>query len=255
MGGLRHMTGYPDRPPVRAGISLGDSLAGIFGVVGALMALHNVGNTGKGQFVDVALYEAVFGVMESMLPEYSAVSPRDRTGAAAAGDRAVEHVSVQGRQLRRDRGNGDDLQAAHAGDRPPDLANDPSLAATRAVRDRNVWTRRSAHGRPSGMSRRCSRRFAKAEVPSGRIYSVADISNDPHFRARGMIEPAPSRRSRSLARNRAETRSATPGTKRWIGPKLGEHVEEVLASVGITGEALRAAARGRDYLSGRIFIR
>ena len=84
MGGLRHVTGYPDRPPVRAGVSIGDTLASLYGVIGALMALHHLkSGSGKGQFVDVALYEAVFGVMESLIPEYSALGHvRERTGSA-----------------------------------------------------------------------------------------------------------------------------------------------------------------------------
>ena len=121
MGGLRYVTGYPDRAPVRTGVSLGDTLAALYAVIGALIALHHRHvNGGKGQVVDVALYEAVFAVMESLMPEFSRLGfVRERSGGEPSGHRAVQHLSLRRRQLRRHRGQQRrHLQAADAGDRP-----------------------------------------------------------------------------------------------------------------------------------------
>jgi formyl-CoA transferase len=128
---MRYITGYPDRAPVRVGISIGDSLAAMFGVIGALMAIHHRQSTGRGQVVDVALYEAVFAMMESMLPEYGMDGfVRERSGAALPGDRAVEHLPVPRRQVRRHRAQRRfDLQANDAGHRDdPTSPTDPSVA-------------------------------------------------------------------------------------------------------------------------------
>ena len=243
MGGLRHVTGYPDRPPVRAGVSLGDSLAGIYGVIGALMAMHHVkNNNGRGQVVDVALYEAVFGVMESLLPEFSRFRHvRERSGGSLPGIapsntypcKDGSHVVIAG--------NSDGIfkRLMHAIGRS-DLADDPSLARNdgRAKQERMLdeaieqWTRQ--HDAEDVLAA-----LAAADVPSGRIYTAADIYDDPHYHARGMIEPVklPDEHPLDLP-GIVPKMSETPGETRWIGPTLGQHLEEVLAEIGISEEAL-----------------
>ncbi len=243
MGGLRHVTGYPDRPPVRAGVSLGDSLAGLYGVVGALMAMHHVKhNKGQGQFVDVALYEAVFGVMESLLPEFSRFRHvRGPSGGSLPGIAPSNTYPCKDGSYVVIAGNSDGIfkRLMHAIGRP-DLAEDPSLARNdgRARQERmldeaiEAWTlqRDSAEVLTA---------LGDADVPAGRIYTAEDIFDDEHYRARGMIEPAtlPDRQPIDLPGIMPKL-SDTPGETRWIGPPLGSHVEEVLAGIGITGEAL-----------------
>jgi crotonobetainyl-CoA:carnitine CoA-transferase CaiB-like acyl-CoA transferase len=243
MGGLRHVTGYPDRPPVRAGVSLGDSLAGIYGVIGALMAMHHVTHdNGRGQFVDVALYEAVFGVMESLLPEFSRFRHvRERSGGSLPGIAPSNTYPCKDGSYVVIAGNSDGIfkRLMHAIGRP-DLADDPSLARNdgRAKQERMLddaieqWTRQ--HDADEVLAA-----LASADVPSGRIYTAADIYDDPHYRARGMIETVtlPDDQSVDLP-GIVPKLSETPGETRWIGPRLGEHVEEVLAEIGITGEAV-----------------
>jgi crotonobetainyl-CoA:carnitine CoA-transferase CaiB-like acyl-CoA transferase len=244
MGGLRHVTGYPDRPPVRAGVSLGDSLAGIYGVIGALMAMHHVtNNNGRGQFVDVALYEAVFGVMESLLPDFSRFRHvRERSGGSLPGIAPSNTYPCKDGSYVVIAGNSDGIfkRLMHAIGRP-DLADDPSLARNdgRAKQERmldeaiEAWTlQRDVEQVLTAL--------ASADVPSGRIYTAADIYDDPHYRARGMIEPVTLPDEQPLELPGIVPRlSETPGETRWIGPTLGQHVEEVLAEIGITGEALQ----------------
>ena len=243
MGGLRHVTGYPDRPPVRAGVSLGDSLAGLYGVVGALMAMHHVkNNSGKGQFVDVALYEAVFGVMESLLPEFSRFRHvREPSGGSLPGIAPSNTYRCKDGSYVVIAGNSDGIfkRLMHAIGRP-DLAEEPSLARNdgRARQERmldqaiEAWTLQHDAGQVLAA-------LGEADVPGGRIYTAEDIFDDLHYRARGMIEPAslPDQQPIDLP-GIVPKLNDTPGETRWIGPPLGRHVEEVLAEIGITGEAL-----------------
>jgi len=192
MGGLRYVAGYPDRPPVRTGISLGDTLASLYGVIGALLALHHLkANGGKGQFIDVALYEAVFGVMESLIPEYSVTGfIRERTGAALPGIAPSNTYPCKDGRYVIIAGNGDGIykRLMNAIGRK-DLADDPALARNdgRAKQSDMLdeaiteWTMK--HGLEEVLDT-----LEKAEVPSGRIYTAADIVADPHFRARDMLQ-------------------------------------------------------------------
>jgi succinyl-CoA---D-citramalate CoA-transferase len=244
MGGLRYLAGYPDRPPVRVGISLGDTLASLYGVIGALLALHHLKvNGGKGQYVDVALYEAVFGVMESLIPEFSGFGhTRERTGASLPG------IAPSNTYLCRDghyviiAGNSDGIykRLMHAIGRA-DLAEDPRLARNDGrvqhteMLDEAITEWTSRHDLKEVLET-----LEKAAVPSGRIYTAADIHADPHYRARQMIQPY------SLPDGRVidfpgivPKLSETPGQTRWLGPSLGHHTQEVLASLGITGSAFQ----------------
>jgi formyl-CoA transferase len=242
MGGLRYVAGYPDRPPVRVGVSIGDTLASLYGVIGALLALHHINvNGGKGQFVDVALYEAVFGVMESLIPEFSGFGhTRERSGASMPGIVPSSTYPCRDGSYVIIAGNADGIykRLMHAIGRA-DLAEDPRFARNdlRAQHteflDETIarWTRQ--HELTDVLAK-----LEAAAVPSGRIYTAGDIHADPHYRARGMIE------SHALPDGReidfpgiVPKLSETPGATRWLGPKLGEHTEEVLASIGIDGAA------------------
>jgi formyl-CoA transferase len=244
MGGLRYLTGYPDRPPVRVGVSIGDTLASLYGVIGALIALHHRNaNGGKGQFIDVALYEAVFGVMESLIPEFSALKHvRERTGASLPG------IVPSSTYLCRDghyviiAGNSDGIykRLMHAIERP-DLAEDPRLQRNdgRVPHTETIdqaitsWTKRHDLDQVLAV-------LEKAEVPSSRIYTAADIHADPHYRAREMIQPYALPDGKVVEFPGVVPKlSATPGQTRWLGPALGQHTEEVLATIGISGEEFR----------------
>jgi formyl-CoA transferase len=250
IGGLRYVTGYPGQAPVRVGFSLGDTLAALYAVIGALVALHhrNV-NGGKGQVVDTALYEAVFAVTESLLPEYSQSGfIRQRSGASLPG------ISPSNTYTCRDGGyvviggNSDGIfkRLARAIGRP-DLADDPALAHNdgRVARNDEIdaaiseWTSRHELGDVLAV-------LERAEVPVGKIYSAADIHSDAHYRHRRMIEAVVLPDGQTIDIPGVVPKlSETPGRTAWIGPALGSHVDEVLASVGLAAAAVKALRRDR----------
>lgn len=244
MGGLRHVTGYPDRPPVRVGISLGDAVASLYGVIGALMALLNRdSNGGRGQVVDVALYEAVFSLMESLLPEYDVHGfVRERSGASLPG------IAPSGTYTTRDGkyvvigANGDSIfrrmMTAIGRD---DLAHDPQLARNdgRALRgdelDEAIGAWCAAHDLEEVLAV-----LDAADVPSGKIFDVADIVNDLHYRARGMIEEAKLSDGKPFKIPGVVPKlSDTPGGTRWLGPDLGEHTQSVLSALGYDDDRIQ----------------
>jgi crotonobetainyl-CoA:carnitine CoA-transferase CaiB-like acyl-CoA transferase len=246
MGGLRHVTGYPDRPPVRAGVSIGDTLAALYGVVGALIALHQVKvNGGLGQVVDVALYEAVFAIMESLLPEYSLHGVvRGRTGSSLPG------ISPSNTYLCRDgayaiiAANSDALFQRLMGviDRT-DLAQDPALAHN----DGRVARNDELDGAIAEWSLQhdiaeVTRRLELAAVPVGRSFTAADIAEDLHYEARQMLEKhsLPQGGPDVLVPGIVPKLSRTPGETRWLGPRLGQHTVEVLSSLGLQPSAIDA---------------
>ncbi len=238
MGGMRHLMGEPGRVPVRAGVSLGDTMAALHGVIGVLLALQARRQSisagapkGRGQVVDVALYEAVFNCMESLLPEYSAFGAvREPAGSALPGIapsnayRCADGQVVIG-------GNGDSiykrLMAAVGRD---DLGQDPGLAsnAQRAVRVDEIdaaitaWTVQRTVAEVVATLQAVS-------VPVGRIYTVKDIAEDPHYQARGMIQRIVTTTGLALdVPGVVPKLSATPGGIRSLAPGLGEHTERVL---------------------------
>ncbi|MGZ5047260.1 MAG: CaiB/BaiF CoA transferase family protein [Usitatibacter sp.] len=250
MGGMRYVTGFPDRAPVRVGISIGDSLAAMFGVIGALSAIHDRGRTGKGQVVDVALYEAVFAMMESMLPEFGLGGfVRERTGASLPGIVPSNTYPCRDGKYVVIGANADSIfkrmmRAIGRGD----LADDPSLATNdgRVARTEELdqaiaeWTARHDLDQVLAI-------LEKAEVPSGRIYSIADIAADLHYRARGMIESHRLGEQELLLPGIVPKLSRTPGSTEWIGPRLGEHTDEVLGGLGYD-EARIAALRASGVI-------
>ena len=249
MGGMRYVTGYPDRPPVRMGISIGDTIAALYGAVGALIALHhrNV-NGGAGQMIDLALYEAVFGVMESLVPEFDVLGfVRERAGNALPGIVPTNTYPTRDGKFVVIGANGDKIfKRLMIGIGREDLANDPSLANNegRVARaeelDRIIggWTQRHDLDHVLVV-------LERSQVPSGTVYDVRDIVTDPHYAARGMIDEfrLPDGRSVKLPAI-VPKMSDTPGRTRWLGAKLGAHTDEVLNEIGYDAErcaALRAA--------------
>jgi formyl-CoA transferase len=244
MGGLRHITGYPDLPPPRIGISMGDSLAALHGVIGALMALHHRQSTGgksggKGQVVDVALYEAVFNMMESVVPEYGVYGiVRERAGASLPG------IVPSNTYLCRDGnivigGNSDPIfvRLMHAIERA-DLAEDPALAHNDGRVPRTVEIDGAISAWLAGRSvDEALAVLNAADVPVGRIFSAADMFNDPQYLAREMIQRFALSDGREIALPGVSPKmSETPGGTRWLGPELGEHTDEILRTLGYESE-------------------
>lgn len=243
MGGLRYVTGYQDRAPVRVGVSLGDTLASLYGVVGVLMALHHLkANGGKGQFIDVALSEAVLAVMESLIPEYAMTGHiRERSGAALPGIvPSNTYLCGDGRYVVI-AGNGDGIFKRLMGAiGREDLGNNPELEHNEGrvrhteMLDNAIQEWAGRHDLEIILST-----LDAASVPCGRIYTAEDIYNDAHFRARDMIQSfqLPDGQPIELP-GIVPKLSATPGKTRWLGPELGEHTKEVLESIGVTPEQL-----------------
>jgi succinyl-CoA---D-citramalate CoA-transferase len=249
MGGIRHLTGYPDRPPTRVGVSLGDSLAALFGVIGALLALHARGHGGRGQVVDVAIYEAVFALMESLVPEYLLQGHvRERSGAT------IPHVAPSNVYPCAD--GVSVLIAANADNvfgrlcraiGQPALAADPRFATHQARGEHMAaidgivaaWTQQ----RPS---EEVVHTMEEAGVPAGLIYTAREIAADPHYQARGMIVPTPIKDGIEFPMpGLVPGLGETPGAIRWPGPLApGSHNREVYGDLlGLGDEQLADLAR------------
>ena len=233
MGGIRYITGEPNRPPVRSGVSLGDSLASLYAVIGALMAVHDrdVRGSGTGQVVDVALYEAVFSFMESMVPEYDVAGiVRERTGAALPGITPSNTYRTSDGSFVAIGGNSDAIfkRLMKAIGRP-ELGDDPRYE-TNADRSRHAdeldelieeWTRRHP-------SEEIQQAMDEAAVPAGPIYSVTDIMDDPQYHARDMFVEAELDGTGPVKMPGLVPKlSETPGEAQWYGGPLGTHNEEV----------------------------
>ncbi|MCM5681808.1 CoA transferase [Schlegelella sp. S2-27] len=242
MGGLRYLTAEPGRVPVRVGVSIGDTLASLHGVIGVLMALQHRHRSGRGQVVDVALYEAVFNCMESLLPEYSAFGTvREPAGSALPGIAPSNaYACTDGWVLVA--GNGDSifkrLMSAIGRD---DLGRDPALSSNvgRVQRVQEIdgaigaWT-------ASRTVAEVLDALTAANVPAGRIYSAKDIAEDPHYRARGMLQRVISAEGLSVeVPGVVPVLSETPGGIARRAPRLGEDTAAVLHQVGVTPEQLQ----------------
>lgn len=252
MGGLRYLTGEPGRPPSRVGVSLGDSLAGLYAVIGALMALqHRQRNGGRGQVVDVALYEAVFSLLESTLTEFGMTGfVRERSGGALPGITPSNTYPCKDGSYVVIGANGDAIfrRLMRAMGRE-DLASDPGLADNAGRTARAGELDRAIAAWTSGFALdETLRRLQEAEVPAGRIYSIEDIARDAHYAARGMIEKTRLAGGEEvLLPGIVPKLSETPGGTRWTGPRLGEHTAEVLRELGYD-EARQAALRAKGVL-------
>ncbi|UCF75767.1 MAG: CoA transferase [Betaproteobacteria bacterium] len=244
MGGLRYVTGYPDRPPVRVGVSIGDSIAALHGVIGALMALrHREVNGGRGQFVDVALYEAVFNMMESVLPEYDMFGLiRERSGASLPGIVPSNTYVTRDRKYVVIGANADSIfkRMMNAIGRA-DLADDPELAHNdgRVVHTEAIEKAIGDWVAANDLDH-VLKVLERAEVPSGKIFDIADIVNDPHYAAREMICEHQLDDGKTLKLPGIVPKlSETPADTKWLGPALGAHTEEVLGALGYSQEQIR----------------
>jgi formyl-CoA transferase len=247
MGGLRHLTGEPGRVPVRVGVSIGDTLAALHGVIGILLALHHRHQSGRGQVVDVALYEAVFNCMESLLPEYSAFGAvRGPAGSALPGIVPTNAYLCRDGSYALVAGNGDSIfKRLMTLIGRTDLAADPQLAdnAGRVTRVTELdeaigaWTAQRTVDEVLAA-------LDSASVPAGRIYTVADIAADPHYRARGMLAEVMMEDGTGLAVPGVVPKlSETPGGHRRNAPRLGQDTDGVLREIGLTSEQIEALKR------------
>lgn len=249
-GGIRYISGYPDRAPVRTGLSLGDTLAGLHAAIGALTAVYNRDvRGGSGQVVDVALYESIFNLLESSLAEYDMFGAvRERNGAKLEGIVPTSTYPTSDGKFIIIGGNGDSIfrrlmkrigrddLAVH-----PEMQDNRGRVAHETEIDDAIaeWTARHSYDDAFAA-------MLEADVPCGPVYSIADIAADPQYAARGdfeTVETAAGEKVRIPAVLPKLTE--TPGGTEWVGPALGEHTEEVL--VGFLGlsdaefEDLRAA--------------
>ncbi|SNS96488.1 MULTISPECIES: CaiB/BaiF CoA transferase family protein [Pseudomonas] len=239
MGGLRHLSGYPGQAPVRVGISIGDSLSSLYGVIGVLLALQERQRSGLGQYIDVALYESVFAMMESLIPEYDVFNYiREPAGSALPGITPSNSYPCNDGSFVLIAGNGDSIYKrlmTLVG--REDLANDPRLAHNdgrsenaelidQAIAD---WTR--VRERDEVLAA-----LNQAQVPAGFPYTAADIVKDPHYLARQMIETVQTAAGPLKVPGVLPKLSRTPGRIGTGGPALGEHTDDVLAGLGLTEE-------------------
>ena len=243
--GLRYITGHPGEVPARAGLSLGDTIAGLHGALGVLLALYERdARGGEGQMIDVALYEAVFNLTESLLPEYHVFGAvRQPAGGALPGIAPSNAYPCSDGQYVLIAANGDSLfkRLMELIDRA-DLANDPDLARNdgRAKRAEEIdqiigeWSKqRTLEDILSALQ--------SIAVPAGRIYTAKDIAEDPHYRARGVIQTVESAGGLKVEMPGVVPKlSNNPGAIRHRAPTLGEHTDIILQSLGLSAEQIKA---------------
>ena len=250
VGGLRYVTGYPDRPPVRPNLSLGDTVAGLHAALGVLMAVYHrdVRGAGEGQVVDVAIYESVFNLMESMLPEYDKLGVvREREGSKLSGIVPTNtYVCKDGTHIIIG-GNADSIfKRLMIAIGRQDLASDPRLEHNHGrVQHAEMIDEAIACWTQKHDSNEVVKLLEKAGVPVGPIYSSADIMRDSHVQARGMFEDVPIADGEQIKLPTfAPKFSETPGGTDWPGPPLGSHNKEVFSDLlGLGEEELRELCR------------
>jgi crotonobetainyl-CoA:carnitine CoA-transferase CaiB-like acyl-CoA transferase len=236
IGGFRYVNGFPGQPPVRPNLSLGDTLAGMHAVLGILMAyIHRAKpGSGQGQVVDVAIYEAVFNMLEAVVPEYDGAGAiREPSGSTLTGIVPTNTYLCRDGKYVIIGGNGDSIfkRLMHTLGRP-DMAADARLAnnAGRVQHEREIdgaitaWT--SAHDSPEIL-----RQLEAASVPSGPIYNVQDMVADPHFQARGLFEEVDIDGQSLTIPALVPKLSETPGGTSWPGPEVGAYNDEVFKEI------------------------
>lgn len=234
MGGFRYVNGFPDRPPVRPNLSMGDTLAGMHAVMGTLLALYNrQQHDSPGQVVDVSILESVYALLESVVPEYSATGEiRQPSGSTLTGIVPTNTYQCQDGKYIVIGGNGDSIfKRLMIAVGQPQMADDPRLADNpgRVKHESEIDSALSAWA-ASVRSAEALYILDKADVPSAPIYAVDDMYNDDHFKSRGMFETVVAG-DREIDVAAVHPRlSATPGSTEWAGPELGQHTEEVLRS-------------------------
>jgi formyl-CoA transferase len=241
--GLRYLNAEPGRTPVRSGVSLGDTVAGIHGALGVMLALYaRDARGGQGQRIDLALYEAMFNLSESLLPEYDVFGEvRRPAGGALPGITPSNAYACAGGDAVLVAGNGDSIfRRLMAVIGRPDLAEDPALAdnAGRVARVAEIdeaigqWTAQLSVDEVLA-------KLDAASVPAGRIYTVADIAGDPHYKARGMLQEIRTDDGDALTVPGIVPKlSATPGSHRRNAPALGQDTHDVLRELGLTPEQI-----------------
>ncbi|UUW70152.1 CaiB/BaiF CoA transferase family protein [Pseudomonas oryzihabitans] len=249
MGGIRYTTGTPGVPPARVGVSLGDSLASMHAVIGALMSVLRVKTgQGDGQVVDVSLVESVFNVMESLVPEYSMLGHvRERTGGALPGIAPSNTYPTGDGGFVVIAGNSDPIyvrlmQAIGRSDlaERPDLAQNDGRARHCELIDEAISAWTGSRGIDEVLEI-----LKGAEVPAGRIYSAADIVADPHYQAREMLLDTTLPDGATLKMPGIVPKlSATPGQVNWQGPTLGQHTDGLLAELGLSEADIQRLRKG-----------
>jgi formyl-CoA transferase len=254
MGGLRYITGEPDRAPARAGISVGDSLAGLHAALGVMMAIHARHASGRGQIVDAAIYESVLSVMENLITEFGLTGyVRERSGSVLPGIAPSNAYPTRDGALVVIGANQDTLfkRLCEAMNRP-DLSADPRYAG-HAARGENqaeldaligAWT--------ATLDAQALLDLMEASgVAAGRVYRAPDMLDDPQFQAREAIVETPHPVFGSVKMQNAFPKlTETPGAVRWPGPALGEHTEAVLTErLGLSPDDV-AGLRARGVIQG-----
>ena len=244
MGGLRHLTAEPGRTPVRVGISIGDTLAALHGVIGILLALQERHSSGKGQVIDIALYEAVFNCMESLLPEYSAFGEvREAAGSALPGIAPSNAYQCQDGRYVLIAGNGDSIfkRLMQVIGRE-DLAKDAELGSNDGRVKRvseldqaiGIWASQMT-------AEQVLEALDQASVPAGKIFTVEDIARDPHYHARGIIETIKMKDGSALqVPGIVPKLSRTPGSIKSLAPEVGEQTDQILSEIGLTSQQIAA---------------
>ena len=254
MGGLRHLSAEPGHVPVRVGVSIGDTLAALHGVIGILLALQHRHASGLGQVIDMALYEAVFNCMESLLPEYSAFGAvRGPAGSALPGIAPSNAYLCGDGGYALIAGNGDSIfKRLMTMIGRADMAADPSLADNtgRVARVTEIDAAIGAWTASRNVDEVLSA-LSEVSVPAGRIYTIADIAADPHYQARGMLMPVQMDDGSLLTVPGIVPKlSLTPGSHRRNAPSLGQDTDAVLQELGLTPEQIQGL-RDKGIVAGR----
>jgi formyl-CoA transferase len=253
MGGLRHLSAEPGHVPVRVGVSIGDTLAALHGVIGILLALQHRHASGLGQVIDMALYEAVFNCMESLLPEYSAFGAvRGPAGSALPGIAPSNAYRCADGGYALIAGNGDSIfKRLMTMIGRADMAADPSLADNtgRVARVTEIDATIGAWAASRNVEEVLVA-LSEVSVPAGRIYTVADIAADPHYQARGMLMPVQLEDGSLLTVPGIIPKlSLTPGSHRRNAPSLGQDTDAVLQELGLTPEQIQGL-RNKGIVAG-----
>lgn len=251
ISGFRYVNGVPGQAPVRPNLSMGDTLAGIHAALGVCLALLERGKSGRGQTLDVALFEAIYNIMEAVVPEFDGAGVvREPSGSTVTGIVPTNTYRCRDGKFVVIGGNGDSIykRLMQAAGRP-DLAEDPRLAhnAGRVAHEGEIDAALSAWTGSLDADRVLAI-LEEAQVPAGPIYSVADMLADPHFRARGLFEPVEIDGKPLKIPAIAPRLTTTPGRTDWPGPALGAHNREVFGELlGLDAEKL-AALRERGVI-------
>ena len=247
--GFRHLNGFPGEAPVRPNLSTGDTVAGLHAALGILLALFERRNTDRGQVVDVALYEAMFNLMEGVVPEYSGTGEvRGASGTTITGIVPTNTYPCNDGKYVVIGGNGDSIfvRLMRAMERN-DLADDPALAHNSGRVEHQIVLDDAIANWTAGLSAaEVVASLEAAEVPVGLIYDVADMVNDPQYQARGMFEDVRVGDRRLTIPAILPKLTRTPGRTDWPGPEVAEHRDEVLKELGYTDAEISELAANGD---------